>query len=293
MTLQDLLRGVQQLNDSISVIEFEEGLAIGCERLDHETADDIRFAIVDNQRDIHISMPRCYQDGESGMISEEAQETLKQYAATLPNPLKDIRQGLRDSYDSILDPLEVEPVRKRGYGTLAFGIALTATYPISAPLSFVASAATGNPYAFSAFTYPFLCLGEGIKGVVQPQPTGMRIANVDLLTESPKDNSYVGIGTFGRLTPDHFGDHTSSKDKQGFLQVHMADGLELHGNMATYPCDGNHYQRMRHFLKTDLDLIGHVYSLKAREERVHERRRELHETNPFEVKALLGYGQRG
>lgn len=300
MSLLDKLEEAWHLDSSTSVLLFDDGCAIGCEQRDSDTVFALLcdHAVIDGRRFAshfphHFYPSRLVSTGAPADFSPAVMQLLDDYAKNLPDPLAPIASGLKDAYNKILEPVRIEPVRKRDLGIDLPIIGFTLTYPLSFPAVYLFSRAVGirdidgTSIALGLLSIPGH-FKDALDDLVSPSVKGVRIANKDIFSKYPMDGDYVGITNPGRGFPDFFGDASSLTEPKAYLQLTFSDGLQLHNGFAFYPADGNHYSSAKYFLKVDRALTENVYSLKRAEEELVQRRGDFVTTlDPKEIGAVL------
>ena len=294
MSLQEMLREVKRIDESVLVLELRNGFAIGCE---NDATEGTKFAAISNLGS-NSELPfghnaNLVSSGDYASFSIDAKKTLDDFAKGMENPLSPVESEMGEAYDGILEPVDVQPVHKRNFGYALPIVGMTLSYPVSAPLTYLFYRARGIrdidgvnilvPVLATPFQFP-----DAVRELVSPSVKGVRITNKKVFSNKPEGDDYVGISTYGELNLDFFGDSSSVNGRKAYLQVVFPDGLELSENHAFYPPNGNQYHSAKHFLRTERKLINRVYSLREQEQQIYKGWRDFRENlKPKEVDAVL------
>ncbi|MFH1589183.1 MAG: hypothetical protein ABIB43_01305 [archaeon] len=277
MSLQDLVKETKELNESVLVVDLNNGFSIGLERVkSHDSkTKDLKYRLLYNTGSnigYMGSNAKFVSNGEYSSFSSDAERMLEKYTMTLQDLTKPIDTKIGELYDKVLAPIEIQPVKKRNFSYLLPAFGITLTYPISVPAIFIFAMVSkmGGTVGAGLMRYALyapLQIPEAIRYAVHPSIKGVKVTNKEVFSEKPENENYVAVTDFGEnFNPDFFGDSSSLKGRKVFLHATFPDGLELTNSWLSYHNEHNSdiknpYSSTKLFLPVDKELSDQAHSL--------------------------------
>lgn len=109
-----MLTKVRRLNDSVLVLELENGFAVGCETSNNE---ETKFAALRSKSDLafgsNAKLAQFVTNGNNTSFSINAGKILDYFVKGMEDPISQIRSKLNGAYDRLLESVNIQPVYEK------------------------------------------------------------------------------------------------------------------------------------------------------------------------------------
>ncbi len=278
MSLQELVQSHEKLTDSLLVLKLTNGFHVAVEKFEGG-----RIHFDDFQGGDSSVGPWSMTHGDPAKnFSQGANAILRDYAGNQLDPFTPIKSEIAELYDSILEPIKIEPIMKRAYGSLLMNLGLS-FWPISIPavgVYLLGKKATGTlRYGDQNWLMAAIAAPHYVKltwpNVKNPYVAAVRISNPEVLETNPEAENKVAIRLYSNFDPNNFGSHSSLEARKANLHIVFPDGRQLEEGSIWRPHAKDLYHECKYFLAVKKGTFEKMHALDQKQEAFHNNAREF------------------